>query len=53
MKTKLKEGGWMHYLHSIRKALQRELTTYEIKNMMKLYINAVSSDDAIKSLKEG
>lgn len=43
----------MHFLSSVREALNKELTEQQVKDMMKLYISGTSVEEALREVING
>lgn len=51
MKEHLTEGGWEDYIRKIKSQLDTHPTKEQYSSMMRMYLDRVSVDDAVKRLK--
>lgn len=53
MKEHLTEGGWEDYIRKIKSQLDNPPTKEQYSSMMRMYLDRVNIDDAVKRLKGG
>jgi len=51
MKEHLTEGGWEDYIRKVKSQLDNPPTKEQYSSMMRMYLDRVNVDDAVKRLK--